>query len=418
MASLIVQGGTRLGGRVRIGGSKNASVAIMPATLLGAGPSRLEDLPDINDVKVFSEILHALGAKVSRQEDGSVIIDPSGLSRWTAPYELVKRLRASYYLLGVLLGLFGMAEVALPGGCDIGLRPIDQHLKGFRALGAEVAMEHGIVKLRAKELRGAEIYLDVVSVGATINIMLAATMAKGTTVIENAAKEPHIVDLANLLNAMGARVQGAGTDIIKIRGTDRMSGCTHAVIPDDIEAGTYVMMAAATHGDVRVENVIPKHLESVTAKLREAGVVVEENGDWVRVTSPERLRAVNVKTLPYPGFPTDLQQPFVAMMTTAEGVSVVQETIWDNRFGYANELMRMGARIKIDGRTAVIEGVPKLFGIPVRSKNDLRAGAALIIAALSAEGESEVDGMEYVDRGYEKIDEKMRSLGANVRRAD
>lgn len=417
MASLIVQGETRLTGRVRIGGSKNASVAIMPATLLGAGPSRLEDLPDINDVKVFSEILRALGARVSRQEDGSVIIDPSSLSQWTAPYELVKRLRASYYLLGVLLGLFGMAEVALPGGCDIGLRPIDQHLKGFRALGAEVAMEHGIVKLRAKELRGAEIYLDVVSVGATINIMLAATLAKGTTVIENAAKEPHIVDLANLLNAMGARVQGAGTDIIKIRGTDRLSGCTHAVIPDDIEAGTYVMMAAATHGDVRVENVIPKHLESVTAKLREAGVVVEENGDWVRIVSPERLRAVNVKTLPYPGFPTDLQQPFVAMMTTAEGVSVVHETIWDNRFGYANELMRMGAHIKVDGRTAIIEGVPKLFGIPVRSKNDLRAGAALIIAALCAEGESEVDGMEYVDRGYEKIDEKMRSLGANVRRA-
>jgi len=416
MSSLIVQGGVRLTGRVRIGGSKNASVAIMPATLFGAGPTRLEDLPDINDVKVFSEILRALGVRVDRQEDGSVIIDPSGLSRWDAPYELVKRLRASYYLLGVLLGRFGMAEVALPGGCDIGLRPIDQHLKGFRALGAQVSMEHGIVKLKAKELRGAEIYLDVVSVGATINIMLAAAMAKGTTVIENAAKEPHIVDLANLLNAMGARVQGAGTDVIKIRGTDHLNGCTHAVIPDDIEAGTYVMMAAATHGDVRVENVIPKHLDSVTAKLREAGVIVEENGDWVRVAAPARLKAVNVKTLPYPGFPTDLQQPFVALMATAEGVSVVHETIWDNRFGYANELIRMGARIKIDGRTAFIEGVPKLFGIPVRSKNDLRAGAALIIAALSADGESEVDGMEYVDRGYERIDEKMRSLGATVRR--
>ena len=416
MSSLIVQGGVRLTGRVRIGGSKNASVAIMPATLFGAGPTRLEDLPDINDVKVFSEILRALGVRVDRQEDGSVIIDPSGLSRWDAPYELVKRLRASYYLLGVLLGRFGMAEVALPGGCDIGLRPIDQHLKGFRALGAQVSMEHGIVKLKAKELRGAEIYLDVVSVGATINIMLAAAMAKGTTVIENAAKEPHIVDLANLLNAMGARVQGAGTDVIKIRGTDHLNGCTHAVIPDDIEAGTYVMMAAATHGDVRVENVIPKHLDSVTAKLREAGVIVEENGDWVRVAAPARLKAVNVKTLPYPGFPTDLQQPFVALMAIAEGVSVVHETIWDNRFGYANELIRMGARIKIDGRTAFIEGVPKLFGIPVRSKNDLRAGAALIIAALSADGESEVDGMEYVDRGYERIDEKMRSLGATVRR--
>jgi UDP-N-acetylglucosamine 1-carboxyvinyltransferase len=388
----------------------------MPATLFGAGPTRLEDLPDINDVKVFSEILCALGARVDRQEDGSVIIDPTGLSRWDAPYELVKRLRASYYLLGVLLGRFGKAEVALPGGCDIGLRPIDQHLKGFRALGAQVSMEHGTVKLKAKELRGAEIYLDVVSVGATINIMLAATMAKGTTVIENAAKEPHIVDLANLLNAMGARVQGAGTDVVKIRGTDQLNGCTHAVIPDDIEAGTYVMMAAATHGDVRVENIIPQHLDSVLAKLREAGVIVEENGDWVRVAAPGRLKAVSVKTLPYPGFPTDLQQPFVAMMTMAEGVSIVHETIWDNRFGYANELIRMGARIKIDGRTAFIEGVPKLFGIPVCSKNDLRAGAALIIAALSADGESEVDGMEYVDRGYERIDEKMRSLGAIVRR--
>jgi len=277
-------------------------------------------------------------------------------------------------------------------------------------------MEHGIVKLHAKGgLHGAQIYLDVVSVGATINIMLAASLARGTTIIENAAKEPHIVDLANYLNAAGAKVQGAGTDIIKVRGATLLKGATHAIIPDDIEAGTYMMMATATGGEVRVENVIPKHLDSVSAKLREAGVIIEENGDWVFVRAPEKLKAVNVKTLPYPGFPTDLQQPLVAAMSLASGVSVVQETIWDNRFAYANELIRMGARIKVDGRTAVVEGVHRLFGVPVRA-SDLRAGAALIIAALSALGQSEIDGMDYVDRGYERLDYKLTGLGAQIRR--
>ena len=416
MSRLVVQGGTKLRGTVRIGGSKNASVAVLPATLLGQGPTTLEDLPEITDVGVFCDILESLGARIERDANGRVTIDPAGVSTWRAPYELVKRLRASYYLLGALLARFGRAEVALPGGCDIGLRPIDQHLKGFRAMGADVSMEHGIVKLHAKGgLHGAQIYLDVVSVGATINIMLAASLARGTTIIENAAKEPHIVDLANYLNAAGAKVQGAGTDIIKVRGATLLKGATHAIIPDDIEAGTYMMMATATGGEVRVENVIPKHLDSVSAKLREAGVIIEENGDWVFVRAPEKLRAVNVKTLPYPGFPTDLQQPLVAAMSLASGVSVVQETIWDNRFAYANELIRMGARIKVDGRTAVVEGVHRLFGVPVRA-SDLRAGAALIIAALSALGQSEIDGMDYVDRGYERLDYKLTGLGAQIRR--
>lgn len=418
MSSVLVNGGVRLKGQVRIGGSKNASVAIIPATLLGEGPSVLEDLPHIADVAVFSEIMNTLGARVRKIPEGGTQIDPNGFDTYEAPYELVKRLRASYYLLGVLLARFGRAEVALPGGCDIGIRPIDQHLKGFEALGATARIEHGVVKLRARRLRGAQIYLDVTSVGATINIMLAASLAEGTTQIENAAKEPHIVDLANFLNSMGARVQGAGTDVIKIRGVKRLSGTTHAIIPDGVEAGTYMIMAAATQGDIKVQNVIPKHLEAVTAKLREAGVVIEENGDHVRVRAPERLKAVNAKTLPYPGFPTDLQQPLVAALTRANGVSVVQETIWDNRFGYANELIRMGARIKVDGRTAVIEGIDRLFGVPVRSKNDLRAGAALLIAALSAEGESTIEGMEYVDRGYEHIDAKLKGLGALLKRAD
>ena len=416
MSRLVVQGGTKLRGTVRIGGSKNASVAVLPATLLGQGPTTLEDLPEITDVGVFCDILQSLGARIERDANGRVTIDPAGVSTWRAPYELVKRLRASYYLLGALLARFGRAEVALPGGCDIGLRPIDQHLKGFRAMGADVSMEHGIVKLHAKGgLHGAQIYLDVVSVGATINIMLAASLARGTTIIENAAKEPHIVDLANYLNAAGAKVQGAGTDIIKVRGATLLKGATHAIIPDDIEAGTYMMMATATGGEVRVENVIPKHLDSVSAKLREAGVIIEENGDWVFVRAPEKLKAVNVKTLPYPGFPTDLQQPLVAAMSLASGVSVVQETIWDNRFAYANELIRMGARIKVDGRTAVVEGVHRLFGVPVRA-SDLRAGAALIIAALSALGQSEIDGMDYVDRGYERLDYKLTGLGAQIRR--
>jgi UDP-N-acetylglucosamine 1-carboxyvinyltransferase len=340
-------------------------------------------------------------------------VAPNGFVSHIAPYDLVRKLRASYYLMGVLLAKFGQAEVGLPGGCDIGPRPVDQHLKGFRALGADVSVEGGVVRLKAKKLVGSPVYLDFPSVGATINIMLAASRAEGTTVIENAAKEPHVVDLANFLNAMGARVQGAGTDVVRIRGVKELRGADHSVIPDDIEADTYMMAAAATGGDVTVKNVITKHLEPVSAKLREAGAIIEENGDYVRVLGPERPKALNVKTLPYPGFPTDAQQPLVAVLSRAEGVSVVQESIYDNRLGYVSELVKMGAKIKVEGKTAIVEGVPRLVGAPVKA-NDLRAGASLMIAGLSAEGVTEVYGLEIISRGYEMVDEKLRGLGAQV----
>ncbi|HAI21556.1 MAG TPA: UDP-N-acetylglucosamine 1-carboxyvinyltransferase [Clostridiales bacterium UBA8153] len=416
MTKLIIQGGTPLQGTVRISGSKNAAVAAIPAALLASGASSLENLPQIKDVENFVGILTDLGAEIRVQESGSVSIHPNGFATHRAPYEQVKRLRASYYLLGVLLARFGRAEVALPGGCDIGPRPIDQHLKGFKALGAEVSLEHGVVKAAARRLRGAPVYLDVVSVGATINIMLAATLAEGLTTIENAAREPHIVDLANYLNAMGARVQGAGTDVIRIRGVRELHGTSHAIIPDDIEASTYLMAGVATRGDVTVDNVIPKHLEAVMAKLREIGAEVMENGDWVRVACRGRPRAANIKTLPYPGFPTDAQQPFAAVMATADGVSVIHETLYDNRFGYMNELMRMGAKVKVAGRTAVVEGVERLLGAPVQA-NDLRAGAALVIAGLSAEGRSDVYGVEHVERGYRDLLGKLRGLGAAIDRS-
>lgn len=416
MGSFVIEGGNSLSGTISIGGSKNASVALMPACLLADGPSRLENLALIRDVQVFARILQDLGARVEFQGH-SVTIAPNGFSSWKAPYELVRQLRASYYLMGILLAKFGRAEVGLPGGCDIGPRPIDQHLKGFRALGAQVRVEGGVVKLEAKALKGASIYLDIPSVGATINIMLAASMAEGTTVIENAAKEPHVVDLANFLNAMGARVLGAGTDVIKVRGTRVMKGATHSVVPDDMEAATYMMAAVATRGNVLLRNVIPRHLEPVSAKLREAGAVVQEEDDGIRVSCSTRPRAVNVKTLPYPGFPTDAQQPLVAVMCTAEGTSVVQESVYDNRLGYVSELVKMGANIRVEGRTAIVEGVPHLVGAPVRA-NDLRAGAALVVAGLSARGRTEVYGTEIIDRGYEKMEEKLSALGAVISRRD
>jgi len=415
LARLTVTGGRPLSGSVRISGSKNASVAMIPAALLASGVSVLENVPEIVDVDVFGRILSQLGARVSREEGRGLVIDPNGFKTWEAPYELVKKLRASYYLLGVLLARFGRAEVALPGGCNIGLRPIDQHIKGFRALGAEVVLEHGVVKAwtKGKGLKGAPVYLDVVSVGATINIMLAAVLADGLTVIENAAKEPHVVNLANYLNSMGAKVQGAGTDVIRIKGVKRLTGSQHPVIPDEVEAATFMVAAAATGGDVLVTNVIPKHLDSVSAKLREAGVEVIENGDSVRVVGPGRPRAVNVKTLPYPGFPTDCQQVFAALMARADGISMIQETIYDNRFGYANELIRMGASIKVDGRTAIIEGVDRLFGAPVTAI-DLRAGAAMVVAGLSAQGKTDVYGVDHIERGYERLVDKLVGLGAEV----
>lgn len=412
MSKLVIRGRCRLEGEVTIGGSKNSSVALIPAALLGEGASVIDNIPRINDVSVFAQILKDLGAIVS-YDGSSMSIAPNGFSSYIAPYDLVRKLRASYYLMGVLLAKFGRAEVGLPGGCDIGPRPVDQHLKGFRALGAEVSVEGGVVRLKASKLVGAPVYLDLPSVGATINIMLAASRAEGVTVIENAAKEPHIVDLANYLNAMGARVLGAGTDVVRIRGVKQMKGVSYSVIPDDIEADTYMMAAAATGGDVTVRNVITKHLEPVSAKLREAGSIVEENGDYVRVVGPERPKSLNVKTLPYPGFPTDAQQPLVSVLSRADGVSVVQESMYDNRLGYVSELVKMGANIKVEGKTAIVEGVPKLVGAPVKA-NDLRAGASLVIAGLSAHGTTEVYGLEVIQRGYEIIDQKLKALGADV----
>ena len=416
MAKLIIEGKKRLSGEVRIGGSKNSSVALIPAALLGEGPSTLDNVPLIRDVQVFAQILKDLGASVTLDRN-TMTVAPNGFSSHVAPYDLVRKLRASYYLMGVLLAKFGKAEVGLPGGCDIGPRPIDQHLKGFRALGAEVTVEGGVVKLFAKKLTGAPVYLDIPSVGATINIMLAASLAEGTTVIENAAKEPHVVDLANFLNAMGGRVLGAVTDVIRIKGVKRLHGAPHSVIPDDMEAATYMMAAVATGGDVEVKGVITKHLEPVTAKLKEAGAVIEQNGDYIRVIGPERPNPVNVKTLPYPGFPTDAQQPLVAVLARSTGVSVVQESMYDNRLGYVSELIKMGAKIKVEGRTAIVEGVPRLVGAPVTT-NDLRAGASLVVAGLSAEGTTEIYGLEIIDRGYELMEEKLSALGAKVFRVE
>jgi UDP-N-acetylglucosamine 1-carboxyvinyltransferase len=421
LSKLVVTGGHRLIGRIRVGGRKNSAVAILPATLLADGPSIVESVPDIQDVSVYCEILRHLGAKVTHfpvrdSEAPRVMIDPRGLAQGTPPESLAGKLRASYYLLGVLLARYGQAEVPFPGGCDFVTRPIDQHVKGFTALGATVKVEDGIVKARAPgRLVGAHVYLDVVSVGATINIMLAATLADGVTVIENAAKEPHVVDLANYLNAAGAQVKGAGTDIIRITGVTRLEGATHALIPDEIEAATYMIAAAATDGDITVENVIPKHLESVSAKLAETGAEVEDNGDYIRVKGNGRPRPVAIKTLPYPGFPTDAQEQITAMLTVASGTSLVTETIWESRFKHVDELKRMGAQITVDGRMAVVEGVTRLTGASVKA-TDLRAGAALTIAGLMAEGETEILDIEHIERGYERPVEKLSSVGAKLRK--
>jgi UDP-N-acetylglucosamine 1-carboxyvinyltransferase len=414
LAKLSIQGGHPLSGQVRVSGRKNSAVAVIPAALLADGPTRLDNIPAIGDVAAYIAILRAMGARVT-EEPGALTIESNGLDMHAVPYERMTQMRASYYVLGVLLGKYGEAEIPLPGGCDIGQRPIDQHIKGLRALGAEVEISHGVVRAQSRRLQGARIYLDVTSVGATINLMLAACRAEGTTVIENAAKEPHVVDLATLLNAMGGHVVGAGTDAIRIHGTEALHGVEHAIIPDEIEAATWLLAAAASGGDVTVQGVIPRHLEPIAAKLREAGVHVEEDGDMVRAASRGSLRAVSVKTLPYPGFPTDAQQPMTACLASAEGNSVVTESIWDGRFKHVDELKRMGARIRVEGRTAFIEGVPRLSGAPVRA-TDLRAGAALVVAGLGAEGTTVVEGCEHIDRGYEAIEDKLLSLGAEVRR--
>ncbi|MCR1899295.1 UDP-N-acetylglucosamine 1-carboxyvinyltransferase [Irregularibacter muris] len=415
MEKLLIKSGNKLQGKIRISGAKNAAVAIIPAAILSGDICFIENLPKINDVRQLEQILLQLGAEVEHNHFSKMKINASTINNYEALGDSARSMRASYYFLGAMLGRFGKAAVSLPGGCNIGVRPIDQHIKGFEALGAKVTIEHGVVRAEAKELIGASIYLDVISVGATINIMLAAVKAKGVTTIENAAKEPHVVDVANFLNAMGADIKGAGTDVIKINGVEELHGCDHMVIPDQIEAGTYMIAAAATQGNVTIENVIPYHLESISAKLMEMGVVIKEYDDSVQVIGKERLKSVDLKTLPYPGFPTDLQQPMSVLLTIAEGTSVVTESIWENRFRHVGELKRMGANIKVEGRVAVIEGVEKLSGAEVQA-TDLRAGAAMVIAGLIGEGETLISNLIHIDRGYEGLEEKMLSLGGNIKR--
>ena len=410
-----VYGGHRLVGDVEISGAKNAVVAILPAVILADGVCRIENIPNIMDVATSLEILSSIGAQVRRLNKNTVEIDPRPISTHVVPHDLARHMRASYYFIGALLGRFGTARVSMPGGCYFGVRPIDQHLKGFTALGATVApMEHGMIDVVAERLVGNSIYLDMVSVGATVNIMLAAVKARGITVIENAAKEPHIVDLANFLNSMGADVRGAGTDVIKVRGVEHLYGASYSIIPDQIEAGTYMAAAMATGGDIVVRNVIPKHLESITAKLMEMGAVVEEYDDAVRVRRDGPILHCNVKTMPHPGFPTDMQPQIGALLTMAEGTSIVTEGIWDNRFRYVDELRRMGAQVQVDGKVAVFQGIDQLTAAPGKAV-DLRAGAAMVIAGLAARGCTEIEEIQYIERGYEDIVEKLQSLGADIR---
>lgn len=415
MERLLIQGGKKLQGKIRISGAKNAAVAIIPATILSGGVCHIDNLPKINDVVQLKNILGQLGAGVDQEHFSKMSVDVSNMTSHEALGDSARSMRASYYFLGAMLGRFKKASVSLPGGCNIGVRPIDQHIKGFEALGAKVSIEHGVVKAEAEELKGAAIYLDVVSVGATINIMLAAVKAKGITTIENAAKEPHVVDMANFLNSMGADVKGAGTDIIKIHGVEEMHGCEYMVIPDQIEAGTYMIAAAATRGNVTVENIIPKHLESITAKLIEIGAQVIEYDDSVQVIGNGKLKPANLKTLPYPGFPTDLQQPMSVLLTMGEGTSIVTESIWENRFRHVDELKRMGAKIKVEGRVAVIEGVKRLSGAEVKA-TDLRAGAAMVVAGLVGDGDTIISNLIHIDRGYEELEGKLLSLGADIKR--
>lgn len=413
--NFVINGGHELFGEVNISGAKNAAVAIIPAALLAEDTVRIENIPQISDVHLIIEILSRMGAEIKVVNKNTLDINTTNINYQSIPYELTSHFRASYYLIGAMLGRFSKADVALPGGCDFGVRPIDQHVKGFKMLGAQVDIIDGVVCAKAEKLVGTPIYMDVVSVGATINIMLAAVKARGLTVIENAAKEPHIVDLANFLNSMGADVRGAGTDVIKIRGVEKMHGCTYSIIPDQIEAGTYMVAAAACGGDVLVKNVIPKHLESITAKLEEAGAEVIEYDDAVRVTRFKALSKCNVKTMPHPGFPTDMQPQMAVLLSIANGTSILSESVWDNRFQYVQQLLRMGADIQVDGKVAVIVGVPRLDGTTVRA-TDLRAGAAMIIAGLVAEGITTVEDTIYVERGYEDVVEKFSALGADIKR--
>ena len=415
MEQYIIKGGNPLVGEVEIGGAKNAALAILAAAIMTDETVTIDNLPDVNDINVLLEAISGIGAEVDRIDRHTVRINGSNIENFDIEYDYIKKIRASYYLLGALLGKYKRAEVALPGGCNIGSRPIDQHLKGFRALGAYVDIEHGKIIAEAERLIGKHIYFDVVSVGATINVMMAASMAEGLTILENVAKEPHVVDVANFLNSMGANIRGAGTDVIKIRGVSRLYKTDYSIIPDQIEAGTFMFAAAATRGDVTVMNVIPKHLEATIAKLVEIGCEVEEFDDAVRVVSKGDLHNTQVKTLPYPGFPTDMQPQIGVTLALCKGTSTITESIFENRFKYLDELARMGANVKVEGNAATIEGVDKFSGARV-SAPDLRAGAALVIAGMAADGITIVDDIVYIQRGYERFEEKLRSLGAVIER--
>lgn len=417
MEQYIIKGGMPLCGDVSIGGAKNAALGILAAAIMADETVTIENVPNVRDTRALLQTFEGIGAKVKYVYNNSVQINGSEINDVVVDNDSIKKIRASYYLLGALLGKYKKAMVALPGGCNIGSRPIDQHIKGFRALGATVEIEGGMVVAKADKLTGSHIYLDVVSVGATINIMLAACMAEGSTILENAAKEPHIVDVANFLNSMGAGIKGAGTDVIRIKGVKRLRGTTYSIIPDQIEAGTFMFAAAATQGDVTIRNVIPKHLESISAKLLEIGCEVTEYDDAIRVVGHPNLRCTNVKTLPYPGFPTDMQPQMAVVLALANGSSMVTESIFENRFKYVDELTRMGAKVKVEGNTAYIEGVNKLSGAEVTSP-DLRAGAALVIAALAAQGISVIDDIHYIQRGYEDFEGKLCALGAIMEKVD
>ena len=417
MEQYVVKGGVPLRGEVSIGGAKNAALGILAAAIMTDETVTIENVPNVRDTRVLLQAREGIGAKVKYIYNNTVQINGGSISDLNVEYEYIRKIRASYYLLGALLGKYKESNVALPGGCNIGSRPIDQHLKGFKALGAKVNIDHGVVSAKAENLVGGHIYFDVVTVGATINLMMASCMAEGETILENAAKEPHIVDVANFLNAMGANIKGAGTDVIRIKGVNRLHGCTYSIIPDQIEAGTFMMAAAATRGDIVIKDVIPKHLESITAKLLEMGCKLVEGDDWIRVIAEGEVGSTNVKTLPYPGFPTDMQPQIAVALALAKGSSMVTESIFENRFKYVDELNRMGAKIKVEGNTAYIEGVEKFTSAQL-SAPDLRAGAALVIAALAADGISQIDDIEYIQRGYEDFEGKLSALGAIIAKVD
>ena len=418
MEKFVINGGNKLFGEIDISGAKNAAVAIIPATILAEDICRIENIPDIRDVQVMVKILIDMGATVRYINSNTLEIDTRYIRSFVIPYEMTKYSRSSYYLLGALLGRYNHAKVAMPGGCNFGgVRPIDFHLKGFAKLGAKITNDNGMIDAEAESLNGNVIYFDKVSVGATVNIMLAAVKARGLTIIENAAREPHIVDLANFLNLMGANVTGAGTDVIRIRGVRSLHGCQYSIIPDQIEAGTYMVAAAAAKGDILIKNVIPKHLESITAKLRECGVTVIENDDSVRIISDERSGCCKVTAMPHPGFPTDMQPQMTTFLALSNGTSIVTDGVWDNRFRYVDQLSKMGATIQVEGKAAIVTGVPKLHGAPIRA-DDLRAGAAMLIAGMCAEGRTVIEEIYHIERGYEKVVEKLRNVGADIEKVD